>query len=131
MHPFRCTHRSIIIISSKIILGIYYFCIMINQLLEDKKKEIESLCRLHKVATLAAFGSVCTDKFNENSDVDFLVTYHSENIAEEDYADNYLDFIDELESLLGKKVDLVNERILKNPYFIKTIAKTKTPIYEG
>jgi uncharacterized protein len=104
---------------------------MLQAILQNKLAEIRKLCYKYNVASLYAFGSVCTDKFNDNSDIDFLVSFHNHKIPVEDYADNYLDLIEELEHLLGKDVDLLSENSLKNPYLIKTIAKTKTPLYAG
>jgi predicted nucleotidyltransferase len=104
---------------------------MLQPFIYNKLTDIGRLCKKHNVSHLYAFGSVCTDRFNEQSDVDLLVSFHGERIPAEDYADNYLDMIDEFEELLGKTVDLVSENALKNRYFISTIAKTKTALYEG
>ena len=48
--------------------------------------EISKLCDAHKVKRLYAFGSILTDKFNEHSDVDFIVEFNSVDINQ--YADN-------------------------------------------
>jgi uncharacterized protein len=104
---------------------------MLQPILQNKLSDIGILCKKHKVSNLYAFGSVCTDRFTEESDIDMLVSFHRNLIQEEDFADNYLDLIDELEMLLGKEVELVSETSLKNKYFIRTVSKTKTPIYEG
>ncbi len=104
---------------------------MLQPVLQNKLSDIGILCKKHKVANLYAFGSVCTDRFTEASDIDMLVSFHRNMIPEETFADNYLDLIDELESLLGKEVELVSETSLKNRYFISTVAKTKTPLYAG
>ena len=47
------------------------------------------LCKKYKVAKLYVFGSVIDERFNEESDIDFIVSF--ENINLEDYADNYFD----------------------------------------
>ncbi|HTL82589.1 MAG TPA: nucleotidyltransferase domain-containing protein [Bacteroidia bacterium] len=102
---------------------------MLHALINNNLSGIATLCKKHKVASLSAFGSVCSDHFSENSDVDFLVTYFTDQIPQEDYADNYFDLMDGLEQLLGKKVDLVTEKTLENPYFIQSVQMTKTPVY--
>jgi predicted nucleotidyltransferase len=51
--------------------------------------EIENLCRQYNVKTLYAFGSVLTDRFNSDSDVDLIVDFRE--IPLESYADNYFD----------------------------------------
>ena len=48
--------------------------------------EISKLCDGHKVKRLYAVGSILTDKFNEHSDVDFIVEFNSVDINQ--YADN-------------------------------------------
>lgn len=52
---------------------------------------------------------------HENSDIDFLVQF-SDDIDVLDYADNYFSFLEKLESLMGKKIDLVSKKSLKILY---------------
>ncbi len=78
---------------------------------------------------LFAFGSVLTDKFSPQSDIDFLV-YFSDAIPLLDYADNYFDFKFALEDLFHREIDLTEGKALKNPYFIKEVVETKQIIYE-
>lgn len=61
----------------------------VNQL-DRYTSAIVQLCKSHKVQQLYAFGSVLTDKFNQDSDVDLIVDL--EDMAIEDYADNYFKF---------------------------------------
>lgn len=91
--------------------------------------KIVALCRKYKVAKLWVFGSILTDRFNEDSDVDFSVSFDKKNIPLLDYADNYLDFLDELKTLLSREVDLITEDSLSNPYFIQNLNSTKRLIY--
>jgi predicted nucleotidyltransferase len=104
---------------------------MLQAILYNRLNDIGLLCKKHKVSELYAFGSVCTERFTDESDIDLLVSFHRNQIPIEDFADNYFDLIDELEILLGKEVELVSETSLKNKYFILTISKTKTPLYAG
>lgn len=99
------------------------------KLIEMNMDKIVALCRKYKVAKLWVFGSILTERFNENSDVDFSVTFDKKNIPLLDYADNYFDFLGELKSLLMREVDLVTEDSLSNPYFIKSLNSTKQLIY--
>jgi predicted nucleotidyltransferase len=96
--------------------------------IEQNQKQIELLCETHKVKTLFAFGSVLTDRFNNESDLDFLVTF--ENVELNDYADNYFELAESLEKLFGRKVDLISEKTLTNPYLIKSINRNRHKIYE-
>lgn len=99
------------------------------KLIELNMDKIVALCKKYKVAKLWVFGSILTDRFNDNSDVDFSVTFDKKNIPLLDYADNYLDFLGELKSLLSRNIDLVTEDSLSNPYFIKSLNSTKQLIY--
>ena len=95
--------------------------------LDHNLNEIKTICKNRFVKSLYAFGSVNTDKFKSESDVDFLVEFGEMDI--EEYADNYLDMCGELESLLKHPVDLVTVRSVKNPYFKKAVEKTRQLIY--
>ena len=100
-----------------------------QQILTDNIDKIKNLCDQYQVKSLFAFGSVCTDSFDENSDIDLLISFKSMDYG--DYADHYFDFAFELEKLLKRPVDLVTDKSLSNPYFIKSLNKTKTLIHEG
>ena len=43
--------------------------------------------------------------------------------------DNFFDFKYALENLFGRKVDLLEEQTIKNPYLKKNVDATKTLIY--
>ncbi len=89
---------------------------------------LRGICERYHVEKLYAFGSACRDDFAEGSDIDLLVHF-DKGLALADYLDNYLLLKEELESLFHRKVDLINEKYVKNPYVIKGIEKTRTPIY--
>ncbi len=99
------------------------------RLIELNLQQIYELCRRHKVKTLAVFGSILTDRFDSNSDVDMLVNFDTTDHEHWDYVANYFDFQESLENLLGRKVDLVVEKGLKNKYFIRNVNRTKQLIY--
>lgn len=98
-----------------------------QKLILDNIERINSLCLTHNVKTLFAFGSVCSDKFNEKSDVDLLIAFNSMDYG--DYADTYFDLAEKFENLFQRPVDLVTEKSLSNPYFIDSVNKTKTLLY--
>lgn len=97
------------------------------KLLENNISQIVALCRKHKVSKLFAFGSILTNCFNDESDVDFLVSFNKSEVT--DYFDNYFDFKYSLEDLLGRTVDLLEEQTIKNPYLKKNVDATKALIY--
>ena len=95
--------------------------------LEEHIDDINQLCPTHKVKQLYAFGSVLTDKFNNDSDIDLIVDFEPIDLAQ--YADNYYDFKFSLEDLLQKPVDLLEEKTIKNPYFRQVVDKQRQLIY--
>ena len=88
---------------------------------------IVELCIRHKVRTLYAFGSILTEKFNAESDVDFIVDF--ENLSVEDYVDNYFELKFSLEDVLKRPIDLLEEKAIKNPYFLQNINQQKQIVY--
>ncbi|RDC57341.1 nucleotidyltransferase [Pedobacter chinensis] len=95
--------------------------------LERYSSEIVELCKIYKVKSLYAFGSVLTDKFHKKSDIDLIVDFS--NIPVEDYADNYFDFKFSLQSILKRPVDLLEEKAIKNPYFRSAVNQQKQLVY--
>ncbi len=98
-----------------------------QRLLTDHIDQLKTLCKTHNVKSLFAFGSVCTDRFNDQSDIDFLISFNSMDYG--DYADAYFDLADKFEALFHRSVDLVTDKSLSNPYFIDSVNQTKTLIY--
>lgn len=91
---------------------------------EKNLPKIKELFTKYGVKRAFLFGSATTDKFNEESDIDFLYTF-SDELNYEIYGENYFNLLNDLEKLLNKQVDLVAEKTLKNPYLIESINETK------
>ena len=92
---------------------------------------IDHICKEHHVEALYTFGSVNTDTFNTDSDIDLIVSFDMNQVSIDDYADLYFDMLFSLEKLLKRELDLVTERIIKNPYFKDKITKTRIQIYKS
>ena len=90
---------------------------------------IHTLCRQHKVRKLYAFGSVLTNAFGANSDVDLIVDF--ETIPLDVYADNYFDFKFGLQDILKRPIDLLEEQAIKNPYFKEAVESQRELVYGG
>lgn len=100
-------------------------------LIEKRKEELTNICKMLGISRLYAFGSVVTpDKFGENSDLDFLISFE-ESIAPEDYSENYFRLHYKLRELFNREIDIMTENSLSNPYFIESINKNKVLIYEA
>lgn len=97
-----------------------------NQL-EKHASIISQLCESHKVKSLYVFGSVLTDKFNKESDIDLIVDFEPLDVLE--YADNYFDLKFALQDALKRPIDLLEEKAIKNPYFRDTLNQQRQLIY--
>lgn len=83
-----------------------------TQIRIDREK-VAALCRRWKIAELAFFGSVLGKRFSPESDVDVLVTLAPQ------VAWGLLDWLameEELGTVLGRKVDLVNRRSIERSH---------------
>lgn len=96
-------------------------------LLNKNIDTIRDLCSKHKVGKLFAFGSVLTEKFQNNSDIDFVVDFQEVDLY--DYADNYFDLKYSLENLFKRDVDLLEDKTIINPYFRQSIDSSKELVY--
>jgi uncharacterized protein len=95
--------------------------------LERHTKEIETLCRQHKVKRLYAFGSVLTEQFTKQSDIDLIVDFEPVDVAQ--YADNYFNLKFGLEDTLNRSIDLLEESAIRNPFFKQVIESKRRIIY--
>lgn len=73
------------------------------------------------------FGSILTNRFNDESDVDMLVTFNKAEVK--DYFSNFFDLKYSMEDLFGREVDLLEEQAINNKYLKKNVDATKTLIY--
>jgi len=98
------------------------------KLIDKNIDTIIQLCKQHKVKELYIFGSVLTHRFDDKSDVDFLVQF--DNIDILDYFDNYMDFKEKLEILFDRPVDLLENQAIRNPIFRRVLDREKKLVYE-
>lgn len=96
-------------------------------LLDKHITDIRQLCSDHSVKQLYAFGSVLTNEFDNESDVDFIVDFNLMDIAL--YADNYYDLKFSLQDILQRPIDLLEEKAIKNPYFKQNVNQQRQLIY--
>jgi len=96
--------------------------------IEQKREQIAQLCRQFHVRRLALFGSALGRDFDpERSDFDFVVEF--ESLAPGTYAETYFGLVAALERLLGRRVDLVEEGSVRNPYFRQEIEAEQETVY--
>ena len=89
--------------------------------------DIAELCEEFGVERLELFGSAATGEVEEANDIDFIVRFADRSPG---YANQYLDFAEALEELLDRKVDLVTERSIQNPYFRRSVDASRRVIYD-
>lgn len=97
-----------------------------NAVLEDRKQQLAELCRRHDVAQLDVFGSASRGDARPESDFDFIVRFRNTG---EGYADRYIDFVEALEQLLERPVDLLTERSVRNPVLATAIERDRKTLY--
>ena len=81
--------------------------------IEIDREQIAAFCRKHHLIKLALFGSVLTDRFGPDSDVDVLFEYDPEHVP------TLFDVVRmerELSEILGRKADMRTPRDLSR-YF--------------
>ncbi len=98
--------------------------------LDKYRKNLPPICRKYHVNALYAFGSVLTDRFGPDSDVDLIVAFDRKKIAVEDLFDTFFDLKYSLEDLFNRPVDLLTDQPIRNPVFRQSVESTKQLIYE-
>jgi uncharacterized protein len=95
--------------------------------LDSYINDIQQICRTNKVNKLYVFGSVLTNRFDSDSDIDLLVDINSNDPIE--YAEIYFNLKFSLQDLLNRKIDLLENKAIRNPYFRENIDNIKSLIY--
>jgi predicted nucleotidyltransferase len=95
--------------------------------IDSNALKLKELCQRHHVEHMYLFGSALKGNLSLANDIDLLVRFKAIDLRK--YFDNYLQFKEQLELLLGKPVDLVEEQTVKNPVLKDSINKEKKLIY--
>ena len=101
---------------------------MINPHILSFIPSLIEIFKKNKVKDAYLFGSAITEKFNDESDVDFLINFQ-DNLAPLEKGELWWILHDSIRESLNREVDLVSEKALKNPYLIDEINATKVKIY--
>jgi hypothetical protein len=95
--------------------------------IELPMKRIEEFCRKYGVEEFSLFGSALRDDFGPASDVDVMISLKPGQTMT---AAKFLDMRDELSALFGgREIDLIQKRLLKNPFRRHEILKTRQVLY--
>ncbi len=96
-------------------------------IVNQHRREIAAICRKYGVVRLDLFGSAASGQaFSSESDVDFFFEFDSNPVG---LADRYFGLIEDLESLLQRKVDMVSIQDARNPYFLQVANRHRTTLY--
>ena len=90
------------------------------------RENIVAFCQKWKITEFALFGSVLGGDFQPDSDIDVLVTFAPGGGIT---FDNRVEMFDELSAILGREVDLVEKRAIKNPFRRHAILSSKEVVY--
>lgn len=109
----------------------FFLCLVFKfvymRIIKEHINDINKLCAIHKVKELYAFGSVLTEKFDKDSDIDFVVDFEPIDVSL--YADNYYGLKFSLQKILNRPIDLLEEKAIKNPYFKRAVNQKRQLIY--
>ena len=89
-------------------------------------ERIADSCRKWKIKEFALFGSVLTEEFRPNSDVDVLVSFEEGSTRE---PDDYHAIHEELQAMFRREVDVVQIEAVTNPYRRSHILRHKQIAY--
>nr|WP_294529331.1 nucleotidyltransferase domain-containing protein [uncultured Rhodopila sp.] len=89
---------------------------------------LPSICREYRVRSLDLFGSALTSGFDPvRSDIDCLVTF--DEMPEGGYAEAYFGLHAALEALFGRRVDLLTDRSVVNPFLRRSIDASRRRLF--
>ncbi|XOB91147.1 nucleotidyltransferase family protein [Pseudomonadota bacterium 24LQ007] len=100
----------------------------IPDIFKEHAGDLADLRRRHHVSHLAVFGSATTDRFREESDLDFLVSFEA-GLSARQTAAAFFDLKLELEALFKRPVDLITKASLTNPYFRQSVLAVQGGLY--
>jgi predicted nucleotidyltransferase len=96
--------------------------------ISQKRADIALICARHHILKLEVFGSAArgADFDPATSDADFLVEFEP---GLRDGLSDYFSLKDELERVLGRGVDLIEPRAVRNPYVLAGINSAQEIVY--
>jgi hypothetical protein len=100
---------------------------MINPEIINNLPQILEILKNNHVRRAYLFGSVLTDHFNDKSDLDIIVDIDN-TIDISTYGNSYWNIMFGLEDALKRKIDLITECSIKNPYFKIEVDNAKVAI---
>jgi predicted nucleotidyltransferase len=97
------------------------------KVIDQHINQIVLLCEINKVRTLFAFGSVTTETFRSDSDIDLIVDIDDNDPIS--YSEKYFNLKFQLEEILKRQIDLLEQKAIRNKFLKSEIERTKVQIY--
>jgi predicted nucleotidyltransferase len=100
------------------------------EIVEANLPALTALCRRFGVRRLDVFGSAATGRFDPaRSDLDFLVEFEQPSAG--GFSGPYFGLLGALETLFQRRIDLLTDRSLENPYRRRRIEAEKRTLYRS
>jgi predicted nucleotidyltransferase len=107
----------------------YLYDMILKEIIGDKLENLLNLCQSHQVKELYFFGSAAKGTFDfGKSDLDILVTIDLADPIER--GESLISFWDKMELLFNRKVDLLTEASIINPFLKDSINSSKVLVYD-
>jgi predicted nucleotidyltransferase len=100
-----------------------------NKIVTDKIDELIQLCKDYNVKSMYAFGAVCTEFFDDKSDIDFMIIFEDNSVVRNSF--KYVELHFKLQDLFGRKIDLLTDLSMSNLYTRDRLEQTKQLIFEA
>jgi hypothetical protein len=94
--------------------------------IEVQTEKIYAFCSKWRVRELSLFGSVLSEDFRPDSDVDVLISVEDDALWS---AFDLVDMVAELKDIFGREVDLLEKEALRNPYRRHSILSNREVLY--
>ena len=97
--------------------------------LVNKQADIAALCRRYGVSRLEVFGSASVGVFEPaSSDYDFIARFAPQPGVS--MGQRFVGFSEALEALFERKVDLMTDRPIANPYLRAAVDASRKTVYD-
>lgn len=96
--------------------------------LQMRRGAVVALCEAYGVSRLEVFGSAAGGRFDPaRSDFDFIARFEPDD--SQSLARRYVAFCEALEQLFGRRVDVMTDRPIENPYFRRAVEASRRDFY--
>ncbi len=95
--------------------------------LEALRDEVPALCRRYGIAFVDVFGSLARDDAGDSSDIDLIIEFEDRDSPP--ICDRFFGFLSAIEERFGRRIDILTESSIQNPYLRRSIESDRVRIY--